>query len=204
MLSYYIGVGPTKTKRSYNTMNDDQIVELYFQRNEAAIAETSAKYGRLLKSIATNVLNNYSDSEECVNDTYHAAWKLIPPEKPNNLGVFLGKIARNIALDKFDYNRAGKRNSNFAVSLSELEEILSSKDNPELALEEAELTKHINDFLRQNEYIKRVVFVRRYWYSDSIEEIATNYGFSQSKVKSMLKRTRESLKKYLERQGVRL
>lgn len=185
-------------------MNDDQIIELYFQRKEEAISETAMKYGRLLKSIANNVLGNYSDSEECVNDAYHVAWNKIPPKVPNNLGVFLGKIVRNIALDKFDYNKAAKRNSDFSVTLSELEEVLSSKENPEFALEEAELAKHINDFLRQSDYIKRVIFVRRYWYADSIDEIAVNYGFSQSKVKSMLKRTREGLKKYLERQGVRL
>lgn len=179
-------------------MNDERIIDLYFARSESAIAATSAKYGRLIKSIAYNILKNTSDSEECESDTYLAAWNSIPPSKPDCLSAFLGRIARNIALDKWEYYRADKRNCDFEVTLSELEEILSNGTNPENHLEAAVTAEHISTFLRGKSYTKRVIFTRRYWYCDSVKEISEKYGFSESKVKSMLMRLRNELKKYLE------
>lgn len=183
-------------------MDDKEIIALYFARSEKAITETAQKYGRLIKSIAYNILNNSSDSEECENDTYHITWEKIPPLVPNSFSAFLGRIARNIALNRYDYYTANKRNREFETVLTELETILSDKQNPETKYELHETADHISTFLKSKSYTKRIVFVRRYFYCDTIEEIAKNYGFSESKVKSMLMRMRKELKKYLERNGI--
>ena len=183
-------------------MEDKEIIDLYFARNEAAIFETENKYGRMLRFIAYNILKNVSDSEECENDTYHAAWNKIPPHTPHCLSAFLGRIARNIALNKYDYYTADKRNREFETVLSELEDIRSGRGAPELHLETRATADCINRFLRSKAYIKRIVFVRRYWHGDSVKKIAMDCGFSESKVKSMLMRMRNELKICLERNGI--
>lgn len=183
-------------------MNDKEIIDLYFARSENAIAETAAKYGRLIQAIAYNILHNRADSEECESDTYYAAWNKIPPQIPVCLSAFLGRITRNIALDRHDYYTADKRNREFEVTLSELGEILSDELSPEAAIEARAVSDCISDFLHRKDYIKRVVFVRRYWYCDTVAKIAVDYGFSESKVKSMLMRMRKDLKIYLERNGI--
>lgn len=183
-------------------MEDSKIIDLYFDRNEDAISETSAKYGGMIKSIAYNILKNTADSHECENDTYFAAWNRIPPDIPRCLAAFLGRITRNIALDRHDYYSAAKRNRDFEVALSELGELLSKEPNPETSCEARETAELISDFLRQKSYTKRVVFIRRYWYCDSISKISSDFGFSESKVKSMLMRIRKELRKYLEQNGV--
>ena len=185
-------------------MEDEKIIELYFDRNEKAIRETALKYGKMIRSIAYNILKNTQDSEECENDTYHTAWNKIPPANPPYFSAFLGRIARNVSFDKYDYNTAAKRNTAFEIELSELEGCLSAGNCTEEELEQRQTAKHISDYLRKTSYIKRVVFLRRYWYCDSVKEIATEFGFGEGKVKSMLMRTRSELKKYLERQGVRV
>lgn len=183
-------------------MEDKEIIDLYFARNEAAIFETENKYGRMLRLIAYHILRNEPDSEECENDTYHAAWNKIPPYTPHCLSAFLGRIARNIALNKYDYYTADKRNREFETVLSELEDIRSERSSPEIHLEMRVTADCISHFLRGKTYIKRVVFVRRYWYGDSVKKIAVDYHFSESKVKSMLMRMRNELKNYLERNGI--
>lgn len=185
-------------------MEDEKIIELYFSRNERAIEKTAQKYGRMIRSIAYNILKNTQDSEECENDTYHTAWKKIPPARPPYFSVFLGRIARNISFDKYDYNHAAKRSAEFEAELSELESCFGAENGVEREMEQREIAQYISDFLRKTLYSKRVVFIRRYWYCDSISAIAKEFGFSESKVKSMLMRTREELKKYLERQGVQV
>lgn len=183
-------------------MEDTKIIDLYFARKESAITETAAKYGGMLRAIALRILNNHADSEECENDTYFAAWNTIPPQIPNCLSAFLGRIVRNIALNKYDYYTADKRNREFEVTLHEFGSILSNDAVPEVQYEASETAACISAYLKKQSYTKRVVFVRRYWYCDSIGKIAQDCGFSESKVKSMLMRMRNELKKHLERSEI--
>lgn len=182
-------------------MEDEKIIELYFNRSEAAIEETSQKYGSYCRAIANNILGSYEDAEECENDGYRVLWERIPPERPAYFKGFLGRIVRNLALNRYDYNTAKKRNGKFQVVLSELEECIPSKISLEQQVEEREISKEITLFLKSIEKEKRIVFVRRYWFSDSIEDIALGFGISESKVKSILFRTRKKLKIHLEREG---
>lgn len=182
-------------------MEDEKIIELYFNRSEAAIEETSQKYGSYCRAIANNILGSYEDSEECENDGYRVLWERIPPERPAYFKGFLGRIVRNLALNRYDYNTAKKRNGKFHVVLSELEECIPSKISLEQQVEEREISKEITLFLKSIEKEKRIIFVRRYWFSDSIEDIALGFGISESKVKSILFRTRKKLKIHLEREG---
>lgn len=183
-------------------MKDSEIIGLYLARNERALEVTASKYGRMLKSIAYNILRNTADSEECENDTYLAAWKKIPPAKPDNFGAFLGRIVRNIAVNRHAYYTADKRNREFEMTLDELGGMLSGGETPESHCETAEIAGYISEYLKSVNRIKRVVFVRRYWYCDSVKEVAEFCGFSESKVKSMLMRTRNELKNYLTEKGV--
>lgn len=183
-------------------MEDEKIINLYFERNESAILETAQKYGAMIRGIAYNILKNHSDCEECENDTYHVAWNKIPPERPHAFAAFLGRIARNISFDKYRYNKAEKRNADFDILLSEIADCVACKRSVETEADEKMLAEQLDNFLKSIHFTKRVVFIRRYWYCDSIEKIANDFGFSKSKVKSMLMRTRNALKKYLEKGGV--
>ena len=185
-------------------MDDKEIIDLYFARNEAAISETAGKYGRMLKSIAYSILKNTSDSEECENDTYFAAWNRIPPQIPKVLAAFLGRIVRNIAINKYEYYTADKRNREFNVTLDEISDILSGDNMQKIEYESTEIADCISTYLHSKSYTKRVIFVRRYWYCDTINKIASDYGFSESKVKSTLMRMRNELRAYFERKGIRL
>lgn len=186
-------------------MQDSQIVALYFNRDQRAIEETAAKYGSYCYSIVYNILNNKEDAEEAVSDTYLGAWATIPPHKPVILSTFLGKIARRTAIKHWQRSRAQKRGGGeLALALEELSEYLSDGSTPETAIENAELTRILNDFLRDLPKQERTVFVCRYWYVDSIVEIAKRFGFSQSKVKSMLARTRKKLCTTLQKEGITL
>ena len=174
-------------------MEDAAIVELYWQRQDQALHETKTKYGTYCGAIAHRILNDRQDAEECVNDTYLGAWNSIPPHRPANLKTFLGKITRNLSLKRWRSRSAAKRGSGeVALSFTELEDCISSSENAEEHLE-AELTQE-----------ERRIFVCRYWYFDSIVDIATRFGFGTSKVKMSLKRTRNKLAIYLEREGVDL
>ena len=183
-------------------VDDDMIVDLYWEHSEAAISETSKKHGVYCHVIAYNVLANFRDAEECVNDTYMSTWNAIPPTRPRMLKSFLGRLARNIALDKFDYNTAQKRNGEFDDILSEIGELSSLQDDVESQYAAGKVAKIISEFLRSMDMDSRVVFVRRYWHSDSIKDISTRFRMSESKIKSMLFRTRNKLKAHLEREGV--
>lgn len=183
-------------------MEDSQIIELYWQRSENAITETSSKYGRLLRKIAMNIVGNFSDAEECENDTYIATWNAIPPTRPNVLSAFLGKIARNIALNRYEYNKAQKRNNEFDLILSELEECIAAKNTVEESFEEGVVATMLDEFLAKLKQETRVIFVRRYWYSDSVKDIAKRMQISESKVKTVLFRTRKELQDYLAERGV--
>lgn len=184
-------------------MEDKKIIDLYFDRDEKAIGETDKKYGKLCFSIAHNILRNTEDSEECVNDTYLSLWNTIPPTKPNKFPAFVSKVTRYISLDKFDFLHAKKRFQETEISFEELEEILPD-DSFKKELEDSELGGIINGFLRDEKPDSRNIFIRRYYFFDSVSEIAKRFSFSESKVKSMLFRSRKKLQKRLEEEGVRL
>ena len=179
-------------------MEDHEIVELYFSRDERAIKETDLKYGKLCHSIAYNILKNNEDSEECVNDTYIGVWNAIPPEKPNHFMAFVCKIARNLALKRLESSMRQKRSQATVISLSELEEILAADVSNE------EIGKAISAFLRKEKADIRKVFIRKYYFFDSISEIAERYGFTESKVKNMLYHTRNKLKEYFIKEGIEI
>lgn len=186
-------------------MEDSQIVALYFQRDERALEETARKYGKYCFSIAHNILGNHEDAEEAVSDTYLGAWATIPPHKPVVLSTFLGKIARRTAIKRWEKGRTQKRGGGEpALALEELSQFLSDGQTPETAMENAELTKLLNGFLQKLPKEERTVFVCRYWYFDPVADIAKRFGFSQSKVKSMLARTRKKLHKTLQQEGMLL
>lgn len=183
-------------------MDDKEIVELYWQRNEQAIKETADKYGAYCRKISLNILSDLSDSEENVNDAYMQAWLSIPPYKPDSLMAFLGKLTRNLALNRYKAMHAKKRLWNqFAISLDELSDCTPSNIMVEQKAEIAELGKSINSFLYSQKEDIRNVFICRYFYCDSVEEISDRFGYSQSKIKSMLMRARIRLKSYLKKEG---
>lgn len=183
-------------------MEDLKIIELFFERKECAIAETERKYGRYLSKIAYNILFDKEDSEECVNDTYMKAWNAIPPQRPKILSTFLGKITRRLAIDVFRKKNAEKRGkSEFASSLSELDECIPDNFSAEKEFEYNLLSENINSFLASLSKENRDIFVCRYFYSDSIKEIASFFGTSESKIKSSLFRSRKILKEQLLKEG---
>ncbi len=184
-------------------MEDIKIIELFFSRSEEAITETASKYGKLCLSIAGNILRNSEDSEECVNDTYLTLWNCIPPKRPSNLMAFISKITRNLSLKKLEYNLAKKRDSSITHSLTELEEILPDREFS-YKFDDEEIGKLLSDFLRKEKADARNIFIRKYWYFDSVSDIAKQYKFSESKVKSVLFHTRNRLKKYLIKEGVHI
>lgn len=183
-------------------MEDKDIVNLYWARDERAIQESDLKYGKYCRSIARNILKNEQDTEECMNDTFLSAWNSMPKNRPEHLLPYLGRITRNLALDKYDYKKAKKRNNEFDVLLSELEECLADTKGIEEYLEMKEVSGAINAFLRSLSQEKRILFVRRYWYSDSVAELSKRFDMSESKVKMLLFRTRKALRKYLEKEGI--
>lgn len=184
-------------------MEDKQIVALYWQRSERAISETAGKYGNYCYTIAYNILYNNEDADESVNDTYMGAWNSMSPNKPDILSAFLGKITRNIALNKWRHRNAEKRGGGqVTVALDELLECIPSEEKPEDKIETMELAKMIDVFLAGLKDMERRVFVCRYWYLDPITEICKQFGYSESKVKSMLFRTRNKLQAYLEKEGI--
>ena len=183
-------------------MQDDSIVAMYWQRDEAAIRETEKKYAGYLLKIAYNILSDLEDSKESVNDTYFSAWRSMPPHRPSVLLTYLCKITRQISIDVFRKRNSAKRQeSEYALSLSELEDCVSAGNTTEQDVDLHLLAKAIQDYLAELPGETRDVFIGRYFFSDSIREVAGYYGMSESKAKSMLYRTRIGLKKYLEQEG---
>lgn len=184
-------------------MEDKQIVMLFWQRDETAITEAQSKYDRYCRTIADNLLHNREDAEECVNDAYRSAWDAIPPHRPAHLSTFLGKITRRLALKRLRSRNAQKRGGGeTALPLAELEDCIPSGQDIDSRLDAHELAQVINRFLEQLSADERRVFLRRYWFFDSIEAISTRYGFGQSKVKMMLLRTRKKLLLHLQKEDV--
>ncbi len=187
-------------------MDDSRIIELFYERSEQAITELSNKYGKIFARVAANILNNRQDAEECVNDAYLGAWNTIPPQNPNPLLSYVCRIVRNLAVKRYHSNSAVKRNSIYDVALDELEGCIPASSSAEVENEfDAKETAHIiDDFLETLDMENRIMFIRRYWYSDSIPEIAESLNTSSHNVSVRLFRTREKLKKYLIKKGVSL
>lgn len=184
-------------------MEDSQIIDLFFKRDEKAITCIAEQYGHYCTSIAYNILRNREDCEECVSDTWLHAWNSIPPDCPLRLRAWLGQITRNLSFDLYRKNHRQKRGSGeLPFILSELEGCLPAKSTIDSRLEEVEIARCVSNFLRSIGREARVIFVRRYFYNDSILQIAKRYKISQSKVKSALYRTRRQLRLYLEQEGI--
>lgn len=186
-------------------MEDHKIIELYWKRLERAITESSNKYGKYCHTISYNILHNTEDVYECVNDTWLAAWNTMPPQRPNYLGAFLGKITRNLSLNRYKIYSAKKRGGcQTELALSELEECLTDGNPVEDAIDQMTLTESINRFLFAQPQERRDIFVRRYWYLSPIDEIAEEFSMSRSKTTSLLFRMRNELKIHLEKEGIQV
>ena len=184
-------------------MKDQEIIALYWERDEAAITATAEKYGSYCHSISYNILHSNEDAEECVNDAYLGAWKSIPPQRPERLSSYLGKIVRNLSLNRYKQYNAQKRGlGQVQLALSELEDRISTGIDIEQMIEEKALVGYIEQFLYAQPRQKRNIFIRRYWYLCSIQEIAQTYGMSESKTISLLFRMRNKLKEHLEKEGI--
>ena len=184
-------------------LEDSKIIDLYWARKEQALEETDAKYGNYCRTIARNILRNFEDTEECVSDTWLHAWNSMPPQRPGILSAFLGRITRNLSFDRCKYQQAAKRGGGaLPLALDELGECIPSAQRVEYALEQKELAAAIDRFLRTLPEKDCNLFLRRYWYVDSISVIADRYGMKENTVKSILFRTREKLRKFLGEEGI--
>ena len=185
-------------------MEDGAIIDLYFARNEDAIGESERKYGAFCRKIALNILLQREDAEECVNDTWHAAWNAMPPERPACLRAFLGRITRNLSISRWRRERAGKRCSGAEVLLSELGECIPSGSNPEAALDKRLLTEAIAQWLGTLSADDRALFLRRYWYGDAVKLLASECGVGENRMAQRMRRLRAGLRAALEKGGFAL
>ena len=180
-------------------LEDEKIIDLYWERSESAITETDKKYRSRCIYVARSVLNDISDAEECLNDTYLTAWNMMPPERPKFLSSFLFKIVRNHSLNKLRFHNNSKRKKDISFSTEELEECVDGNSSVEDKFDESEVVNAINEFLESLKKDRRYIFVRRYWYLDSIADIAGHCSMTEDNVMKILSRTRMQLKEYLKR-----
>lgn len=186
-------------------MEDQQIVDLYWRRDADAIGETASKYGGYCRTIAQNILSDRQDAEECLNDTWMGAWNAMPPHRPSRLGLFLGKITRNLAWDTVRARTARKRGGGACTAaLEELGECVPSVPGADREVEDRELERMVDRFLHTLPERDCSVFLRRYWYVEPVERIAARYGMKENTVKTSLFRTRRKLRTYLEKEGILL
>lgn len=189
-------------KKEVSTVEDREIVALFWERNDAALTEAERKYGAYCYAVARNIVGNDEDAKECVNDVWMAAWRSIPPHQPTVLQAFLGKLARNISLKKWRDRRAAKRGGGeLSLVYEELADCIPAHSTVEQEIETAALSQCVNRFLDSLPPVEQAVFLRRYWYFDSIKVIAGRFHFTQAKVKSMLHRTRQKLAAVLQKEG---
>lgn len=181
-------------------MTDDEIIRLYHSRSENAISETDRKHGTFCRRLAMNILSSREDAEECVSDTYLAAWNSMPPDRPASLRAFLGRITRNISISRFRKNRAAKRYAGIEVILSELEECVPGSSG-DAEIERRLLAKTISDWLDGLSEDDRTMFVRRYWYGDAVKELAEDFGETPNQTAKRMQRLRRSLREALEKEG---
>jgi RNA polymerase sigma-70 factor (ECF subfamily) len=196
MKSVIMGEG---TYRKENPMDDFSIIELYWKRNEDAIAETAKAHGRFCFGVSMNIVVNKADAEECVNDTYLRTWNSIPPQRPTSLRAFLGRIVRNLSIDRYRENHAACRNADLTVALDELASCLPAPDDIE-----GELIPLLEEFLYGEEQLDRRLFMGRYWHAYPVKELARHYGLTPNAVSLRLSRVRDRLRAYLEERGYRL
>ena len=185
-------------------MQDSKIIDLFFERSEQAITELSLKYEKLCKQISINILGNEEDALECINDSYLGVWNNIPPKRPDNLKYYFCRIVRNNALKKFHSNTALKRNSFYDIALQELEECIPDVNSIEKELTSVEITKLIDSFLATQKKENRIIFIRRYFFSDSISDISKRMGMSENNISVRLNRMRHNLRNHLEKEGVEI
>ena len=183
-------------------MEDERIVDLFFERSEEAILALDQKYGKLCRQISENILGDCGAVEECINDSWLGVWNAIPPEKPRHLGSFVCRIVRNLSLKRYRRNRAQKRNSQFDTAYEELQDYLQGSTSAENQLEQKELVRAIESFLDSLSRENRVIFLGRYWFSDSYEAIARRVGKSEKAISVRLVRLREKLRSYLRERGM--
>ena len=188
-------------RRKVLFMLDEQIIELFFERSEQAINELDGKYGKVLHKLSFNILNDRLDAEECVNDSYLGTWNAIPPETPNPLLTFVCKIVRNISIKRYYAKTAVKRNSAYDVAMSEVANYILSPNNVETEIEAKELAHLIENFLDTLTVENRVIFIRRYWFSDTYKEIADRVGLTEKMVSMRLTRIRKRMREYLMNRG---
>ncbi len=193
-----------KKIREAEVLEDSEIIRLFFERSEDAIAELSAKYGGIFNNVAMNVLHDREDAEECVNDAYLAVWNKIPPEKPDMLCSFVSGIVRNKAIDRYRHNTKGRGQSNYDVCIDELEEIIPSGATADGETEKKIAAEYISRFVGSLNKTNRMIFVRRFWYMDSYEKIAKASGMNEGAVRTRASRIKADLKKYLEERGIML
>ena len=182
-------------------MEDSQIIAFLLARSEQAIRAMQEKYSGLCRRVVSNILPDFRDVDECISDTYLRVWRSIPPQHPDRLDSYIARIARNTALDRHDYNRADLRNSALTLAYGELEYVLPSRDG---SLDALAFRIFLNQFLRSQKKDARIMFIRRYWYGDSVRQIAAAFGCGEEKVKSTLFRTRNKLRDAMIREGIYL
>ena len=186
-------------------MEDEQIVELYLRRDERALRETELKYGARILSLCQNILSSRQDAEDAQNDTWLQTWNSIPPHEPRNyFFAFLCRVARHICLDKYRYERREKRSVPYVELTQEMEECIPAPDDVESRLDDMAIKEALDGFLSSLDETKRAIFLRRYWYMDSVSSIAARFGARQGKIKMILLRTRNELKAYLKKEGIDL
>ena len=184
-------------------MEDEQILDLYWARNPDAILHTDEKYGAYCRQISLHILRSREDAEECVNDTWLRTWNNIPPQRPNHLKAFLGKLTRNLSLDRWDQLQAQKRGGGrTALLLSELSDCIPAASTMDRAMEDRAISAAISAWLRKQPPKNRVAFVRRYWYADSTRAVSQRLGLTEGGTKALLHRLRRSLKDHLEQEGI--
>ncbi len=186
-------------------MNDEIIVDLYLTKDENAITRTKEIYGKKLNLLSLNIVRSQEDADECESDTYLKAWNSIPPQKPKTyLFSFLAKITRNLSINTYNKYHTNKRFAHIVELTREMEECLPNPNDEEMIISESELMKSVNNFLFSLNQLERELFIKRYWYAFSINDLSVSYKFTQSKVKSMLMRTRNKMKKHFESEGLNL
>lgn len=185
-------------------MEDNQLIALYWARDESAIQETDRKYGAYCFKISMNILTSREDAEECVSDTWLRAWDTMPPEKPDSLRAYLGRIARNLSISLYRKLHAQKRFSGMETLLSELDDCIPDNNSTESVLENQEITEALNRWLENLDARDRILFVRRYWYGDAARDLARAAGMTQGQLSGKMYRLREQLRHYLEQEGILL
>lgn len=183
-------------------IEDEKIIEMFFQRSEQAIQELDIKYGKIFRKLSYNIVNNLQDSEECVNDAYLGAWNTIPPEKPNPLLTYMCKIVRNISLKIYYKKEAAKRKSTYTIMMQEIETCITDPNTVETEIEVKELARIIESFLDTLTVKNRVIFMYRYWFSNNYKDIAKLVGLTEKNISVRLTRIRQKMKDYLTERGV--